>query len=75
MLIFCTYFKGYYFHAVVYVSFAQESYSVSQDSEVASVCLELTVNATAIQSPLWVNVSTENKSALGKIIAVLYFAT
>lgn len=56
-------------HAVVYVQFHQPSYYVNESAGEVSVCLLLTLPPTiTITTPIEVQVSTSDSTALGKWI-------
>ena len=52
------------------MAFAQDSYTANEDDMYVPFCLVLTGVVEATQSPIWVNVTSQNGDALGKLIAI-----
>lgn len=57
---------------VVTLSFNQSAYSVLESDSSATVCLELSGACVPTLSPIWVNLTTSDLTATGKIILAIW---
>ena len=53
------------FYLVIYFGFTEEVYEVEETAQDATVCVELSEAQEAIQSPVWLGLTTEDETALG----------
>ena len=56
-----------FLNAVIYFRFTQEIYEISEDAGDASVCVELSQAALPLESEVWLSVTSEDDTAIGKL--------